>query len=197
MEKKLLITGFDPFGGGNINPSWEAVKLLPEQVGQYQIHKLAIPTIFGAAAEMILTQAQQLHPDVIVSVGLAGGRDAVTPERIAVNIRDARIPDNRGFQPSGDRVVAEGPAAYFSTLPVEKMAEHIRQVGIPATVSNTAGTFVCNDVLYSVLHHFAGTSVQAGFIHVPYLPSQGTPNMELTDIVKALSAAIEALTAEE
>lgn len=195
--KHLLITGFDPFGGGNINPSWEAVKLLPEQVGQYQIHKLAIPTIFGAAAEMILTQAQQLHPDVIVSVGLAGGRDAVTPERIAVNIRDARIPDNRGVQPSGDRVVAEGPAAYFSTLPVEKMAEHIRQVGIPAAVSNTAGTFVCNDVLYSVLHHFAGTSVQAGFIHVPYLPSQGTPNMELTDIVKALSAAIEALTAEE
>ena len=197
MEKKLLITGFDPFGGENINPSWEAVKLLPEQVGQYQIHKLAIPTIFGTAAEMILTQAQQLHPDVIVSVGLAGGRDAVTPERIAVNIRDARIPDNRGVQPSGDRVVAEGPAAYFSTLPVEKMAEHIRQVGIPAAVSNTAGTFVCNDVLYSVLHHFAGTSVQAGFIHVPYLPSQGTPNMELTDIVKALSAAIEALTAEE
>ena len=197
MEKKLLITGFDPFGGGNINPSWEAVKLLPEQVGQYQIHKLAIPTIFGTAAEMILTQAKQLHPDVIVSVGLAGGRDAVTPERIAVNIRDARIPDNRGFQPSGDRVVAEGPAAYFSTLPVEKMAEHIRQVGIPAVVSNTAGTFVCNDVLYSVLHHFAGTSVQAGFIHVPYLPSQGTPNMELKDIVKALSAAIEALTAEE
>ena len=197
MEKKLLITGFDPFGGGSINPSWEAVKLLPEQLGQYRIHKLAIPTIFGTAAEMILAEAQQFRPDVIISVGLAGGRDAVTPERIAVNIRDARIADNRGFQPSGDRVVAEGPAAYFSTLPVEKMAERIRQVGIPAAVSNTAGTFVCNDVLYSVLHHFAGTSVQAGFIHVPYLPSQGTPNMELTDIVKALSAAIEALTAEE
>ena len=193
MEKKLLITGFDPFGGGNINPSWEAVKQLPEQIGQYQIHKLAIPTIFGTAAEMILAEAQQLHPDVIISVGLAGGRDAVTPERIAVNIRDARIADNRGIQPSGDRVVAEGPAAYFSTLPVEQMVEHIRQVGIPAAVSNTAGTFVCNDVLYTLLHHFDGTAVRVGFIHVPYLPSQGTPNMELADIVKALTAAIEAL----
>ena len=194
MEKKLLITGFDPFGGGNINPSWEAVKLLPEQIGQYQIHKLAIPTIFGTAAEMILTQAQQLHPNVIISVGLAGGRDAVTPERIAVNIRDARIPDNQGVQPSGQRVVPEGPAAYFSTLPVEKMVQAIRQAKIPAAVSNTAGTFVCNDVLYTLLHHFDGTATRAGFIHVPYLPTQGTPNMELADIAKALAAAIEALT---
>lgn len=192
-QKKLLITGFDPFGGGNVNPSWEAVKLLPEQVGEYQIHKLAIPTIFGTAAEMILAKAEQLHPDVIISVGLAGGRDAVTPERIAVNIRDARIPDNQGFQPSGDRVAPEGPAAYFSTLPVKRMAQCIRQAGIPATVSNTAGTFVCNDVLYTLLHRFDGTSTRAGFIHVPYLPSQGTPNLPLEDTVKALTAAIEAL----
>ena len=193
MEKKLLITGFDPFGGGKINPSWEAVKLLPERVGEYQIHKLAIPTIFGTAAEMILAQAQQLHPNVIISVGLAGGRDAVTPERIAVNIRDARIADNQGTQPQGDRIVQDGPAAYFSTLPVEQIAERIRKKDIRATVSNTAGTFVCNDVLYTLLHRFDGTAVRVGFIHVPYLPAQGTPNMELTDIVKALTAAIEAL----
>ena len=193
MEKKLLITGFDPFGGGNINPSWEAVKLLPERVGEYQIHKLAIPTIFGTAAEMILAQAQQLHPNVIISVGLAGGRDAVTPERIAVNIRDARIADNQGAQPQGDRIAQDGPAAYFSTLPVEQIAERIRKKDIRATVSNTAGTFVCNDVLYTLLHRFDGTAVRVGFIHVPYLPAQGTPNMELTDIVKALTAAIEAL----
>ena len=195
MEKTLLITGFDPFGGGNVNPSWEAVKLLPEQMGEYKIHKLAIPTIFGTAAEMILAEAQQLHPDVIISVGLAGGRDAVTPERIAVNIRDARIPDNRGFQPRGERVAPEGPAAYFSTLPVERMVENIRQAGIPAAVSNTAGTFVCNDVLYTLLHRFDGTAVRVCFIHVPYLPSQGTPNMELSDTVKALTAAI--LTLDE
>ena len=196
MEKKLLITGFDPFGGNDVNPSWEAVRLLPERVGEYQIHKLAIPTIFGAAAQRILEQARQLQPDVIISVGLAGGRDAVTPERIAVNIRDAKIPDNQGVQPRGDRVVPEGPAAYFSTLPVERMAERIRQEGIPAAVSNTAGTFVCNDVLYTLLHHFENTSVRAGFIHVPYLPAQGAPNMPLEQTVKALTAAIEALTTE-
>lgn len=194
MEKKLLITGFDPFGGGSINPSWEAVAQLPEQVGEYRIYKLAIPTLFETAAQMVLTEAQRLCPDAIISVGLAGGRDAVTPERIAVNIRDARIPDNQGVQPSGQRVVPEGPAAYFSTLPVEKMVQAIRQAKIPAAVSNTAGTFVCNDVLYTLLHHFDGTATRAGFIHVPYLPTQGTPNMELVDIVKALTAAIEALT---
>ena len=192
-QRKLLITGFDPFGGNSVNPSWEAVKLLPEQVGNYTLHKLAIPTIFGTAAQMVLTKAEQLRPDVIISVGLAGGRDAVTPERIAVNIRDARIADNQGFQPKGDRVAQEGAAAYFSTLPVEQMAQAIRQIGIPAAVSNTAGTFVCNDVLYTLLHRFDGTSVRAGFLHVPYLPSQGTPNMPLEDIVKALTAAIEAL----
>ena len=192
-QNKLLITGFDPFGGGNVNPSWEAVKLLPEQVGEYKLYKLAIPTIFETAAERILAEAQQLRPDVIISVGLAGGRDAVTPERIAVNIRDARIPDNRGFQPVGERVVPEGPAAYFSTLPVEQMAQNIRQAGIPAAVSNTAGTFVCNDVLYTLLHRFDGTSTRAGFIHVPYLPAQGSPNLPLEETVKALSAAIEAL----
>ena len=197
MEKKLLITGFDPFGENSINPSWEAVKLLPERIGAYTIYKMGIPTVFGKAAEMVLSCAQELQPDVIISVGLAGGRDAVTPERIAVNIRDARIADNQGFQPSGERIVPEGPAAYFSTLPVEKMAQAIRQTEIPAAVSNTAGTFVCNDVLYTLLHRFDGTSVRAGFIHVPYLPAQGKPNMELSDIVKALTAAIEALTAEE
>lgn len=193
MEKKLLITGFDPFGGENINPSWEAVKLLPEKIGVYTIHKMEIPTVFDVAARQVLDQASQLQPEVILCIGQAGGRDAVTPERIAVNIRDARIADNRGVQPRGDRVVPEGPAAYFSTMPVEKMAEAIRQAGIPAAVSNTAGTFVCNDVLYTLLHHFDKASVRVGFIHVPYLPSQGTPNMELADIAKALTAAIEAL----
>ena len=191
--KRLLITGFDPFGGENVNPSWEAVSRLPEQVGEYVLCKLQIPTMFAEAARRILEQAEVFRPDVIISVGLAGGRDAVTPERISVNIRDARIADNQGFQPKGDRVAQEGAAAYFSTLPVEQMAQAIRQIGIPAAVSNTAGTFVCNDVLYTLLHRFDGTSVRAGFLHVPYLPSQGTPNMPLEDIVKALTAAIEAL----
>ena len=193
MEKKLLITGFDPFDGETINPSWEAVKLLPEKIGAYTICKLEIPTVFGVAAQQVLTEAQQLQPDVILCVGQAGGRGAVTPERVGINMRDAKICDNAGNQPQEQPIVEGAPAAYFATVPCKKMVETITAAGFPAAVSNTAGTFVCNDVLYTLLHHFDGTAVRAGFIHVPYLPSQGTPNMELTDIVKALTAAIEAL----
>jgi pyroglutamyl-peptidase len=152
-----------------------------------------IPTVFGAAAEAVLEEAEKVQPDVILCVGQAGGRDAVTPERIAVNIRDARIADNAGNQPKGAFVVNDGPAAYFATIPVEKMAQAIRDRQIRATVSNSAGAFVCNDVMYSVLHHFAGTSVKAGFIHVPQLPQQGTPSMELETITSGLQAAILAL----
>ena len=193
MEMKLLITGFDPFGGESINPSWEAVKLLPEQVGAYTICKMEIPTVFQVASQQVLEKARQLQPDVILCVGQAGGRNAVTPERVGINLRDAKICDNAGNQPQEQPVVETGPAAYFSTVPCKKMVEAIATAGFPAAVSNTAGTFVCNDVLYTLLHHFDGTAVRTGFIHVPYLPSQGTPNMELTDIVKALTAAIEAL----
>ena len=191
--KKLLITGFDPFGGAAVNPSWLAVERLPEQVGDYTLCKMGIPTVFGAAAEAVLGKAEEFCPDVILCVGQAGGRDAVTPERIAVNIRDARICDNAGNQPRGEFVAPEGPAAYFATVPVEAMAQAIRDAGIRATVSNSAGAFVCNDVLYSLLHHYAGTPVRVGFIHVPYLPEQGTPNMPLPQITAALEAAIRAL----
>ena len=194
MEKKLLITGFDPFGGETINPSWEAVKLLPEKIGGYTIHKMESPTVFGVAAQKVLEKAQELQPEVILCVGQAGGRGAVTPERVAINLWDANICDNAGNQPQEQTIVEGAPTAYFSTGPCKKMVEAIRQAGFPGAVSNTAGTFVCNDVLYTLLHHFDGTAVRAGFIHVPYLPSQGTPNMELADIVKALTAAIEVLT---
>ena len=191
--KNLLITGFDPFGGDTINPSWEAVKQLPEIVGDYVLCKLEIPTVFGLAGEMVLAQAEVFQPDVILCVGQAGGRAAVTPERIAVNIRDARIPDNAGNQPKGTFSVAGGPAAYFSTVPVETMVENIANLGIPATVSNSAGAFVCNDVLYLLLHRFAGTQVHVGFIHIPYLPEQGSPSLPLEDATAALNAAIRAL----
>ena len=190
--KKLLITGFDPFGGEVINPSWEAVKHLPDVVGKYALCKLQIPTVFGAATEAVLEKAAEFQPDVIICVGQAGGRAAVTPERIAVNIRDARIPDNVGNQPKGEFVVKDAPAAYFSTLPVEKMAENIQAKLLPATVSNSAGAFVCNDTLYSLLHHYANTSVGVGFIHIPYLPEQGNPSMPLEQAIAALTAAIEA-----
>ena len=190
--RKLLITGFSPFGGADRNPSWLAVQKLPEQIGDFELCKLEIPTVFGEAAASVLAKAAEFSPDVILCVGVAGGRDAVTPERIAVNIRDAKIPDNTGSQPRGEFVAPEGPAAYFATVPVEKMAQAIRDAGIPAAVSNSAGTYVCNDVMYSLLHHFAETSVKTGFIHVPQLPEQGAPSMELEQITQALIAAIEA-----
>ena len=191
--KRLLITGFDPFGGEKINPAWEAVRLLPEMIGDYMLCKLEIPTVFGLAAQRVMEKAEEVKPQVILCVGQAGGRSAVTPERIGVNIRDARIPDNAGNQPRGNFCVPEGPAAYFATVPVMAMEEAIRSAGLPATVSNSAGAFVCNDVLYTLLHRYAGTDVKVGFIHVPYLPEQGTPNLPLADTVKALIAAIEAI----
>lgn len=191
--KTLLITGFDPFGGHGLNPSWQAVRQLPDQAGGYMLCKLGIPTVFGLAAETVLSAAEKCHPDVILCVGLAAGRDAVTPERIAVNIRDARIPDNAGNQPQGAYVAPDGPAAYFSTLPVEAMAQAIRNVQIPASVSNSAGAFVCNDTLYALLHHFAGTSTRVGFIHIPNIPEQGQPSLPLEASIRALTAAIEAL----
>ena len=155
--------------------------------------KLEIPTIFGLAGEKVLAQAEIFQPDVILCVGQAGGRAAVTPERIAVNIRDAKIPDNAGNQPVGQFSVPGGLAAYFATVPVLEMAERIGCLGIPATVSNSAGAFVCNDVLYTLLHRFANTQVQVGFIHIPYLPQQGNPSLPLENAVAALMAAIEVL----
>ena len=189
--KTLLITGFDPFGGATVNPSLLAVRALPGRVGDMAIHKMEIPTVFGEAARMVKENAAVLQPDVILCVGQAGGRDAVTPERIAVNIRDAWIADNAGNQPRGEFVEPHGPAAYFATVPVEKMAQAITEAGILSTVSNSAGAFVCNDVMYSLLHRFAGTQTKVGFIHVPFIPEQGSPSMELEQITRALTAAIE------
>ena len=190
--KKLLITGFDPFGGAQINPSWQAVQRLPAEIGTFAVRKLEIPTVFALATQRVLQEAAAFAPDVILCVGQAGGRAAVTPERIGVNIRDARISDNAGNQPRGEFVAPDGPAAYFSTVPVEKMVQAIEASGIKSTVSNSAGAFVCNDTLYGILHHFAGTRVRCGFIHVPYIPQQGNPSMELEQIVSGLAAAIAA-----
>lgn len=192
--KKLLITGFDPFDGAQINPAWAAVEKLPNTVGDYVLCKLQISTIFGQAAQAVIAAAEKIGAEVILCVGLAGGRDAVTPERIAVNVRDARIADNAGYRPRGERIVADGPAAYFSTVAVEEMARAARDAFCPAAVSNSAGTFVCNDTLYSLLHHFSRTNVKVGFIHVPYLPEQGTPSMPLAQTVRALQAMIAVCT---
>lgn len=192
MEKRLLITGFDAFGGSEENPSWLAVAQLPEHIGDFALKKAMLPTIYGKAARVVLDIAKDFKPDVILCIGVAAGRDAVTPERFAVNIRDARIADNEGNHLSGDPVIAGGPAAYFATVPVAAMAQAIRDAGIPGAVSNTAGTFVCNDTLYTLLHHYSGSNTRIGFIHVPALPQLCERSLPLSDTVTALIAAISA-----
>ena len=194
--KHLLITGFDPFGGETVNPSWEAVCRLPDNIGGYRLTKLQIPTVFSAAAYTVLAAARADTPDVILCIGQAGGRDAVTPERIAVNVASAAIPDNAWNRPVEAPILPGGPDGIFSTVPVAAMAEAIVGAGLPGKISNTAGTFVCNDTLYRLLTHFAGTGTRVGFIHVPHLPDQaknGGPSMELDAIIAALTAAIGAL----
>ena len=194
--KHLIITGFDPFGGESINPAWEAVKLLPDAIGSYRLTKLEIPTVFETAAQTVLEAARLDPPDVILCIGQAGGRNAVTPERIAVNLMDAGIPDNAGNQPREIPCVPGGADGIFATVPVTAMASSIREAGLPGQVSLSAGSFVCNDTLYRLLHHYAGTGVRVGFLHVPFLPQQArenTPSMELSDMVRSLRAAIAAL----
>ena len=194
--KKLLITGFDPFGGADRNPSREAVMALPDVIGDYTLFKLEIPTVFGLAAETVLRAAADLRPDAILCVGQAGGRANITPEVVAINLRDASIPDNHGNQPRNTPVAENAPAAYFSTLPVRAMAEAVKAVGVPCALSYSAGVFVCNDLLYTLLHHYDGTDVRVGFIHIPYLPEQageGVPFLPLDEAVKGLTAAIAVL----
>lgn len=193
--KKLLIAGFDPFGGESINPAWEAVRLLPDVIRDFELVKLEIPTVFGAAAQVVIDKAEEIHPDAIISVGQAGGRAAVTPEMVGINLRYASIPDNMGALPCDIPIAEGGPAAYFSTLPVRAMAKAICDAGLPGAVSYSAGSFVCNDVLYSLLHRFDGTAVRTGFIHVPFLPEQTAdkPSLPLEQTAAALRAAIEAI----
>lgn len=197
---EILVTGFDPFGGETVNPAQEAVLLLPDRIGDKVIHKLVVPTVFEAAGEKAIEAMEQLKVNAVICVGQAGGRRAVTPERVAINMKDARIADNAGAVPQEEPVVPGGPDAYFSTLPVKKMAEAITATGIPGQVSNSTGTFVCNDLHYRVLHHAAQhmSHTRCCFIHVPYIPSQvtdkpGVFSMELEKIVLALKAAIEAI----
>ena len=197
--KQLLITGFDPFGGESVNPAWEAVKSLPDEIGTWTLTKLQIPTVFGEAANTVLktVDAMPTAPDVILCIGQAGGRAAVTPEFVAINYRHASIADNAGTLISESPILADAPAAYFATVPVQRMTAAITDAGIRAQTSYSAGTFVCNDVLYLLLHRFSSGQTQVGFIHVPFLPEQvrdtRTPSLPLDDTVRALTAAIGAL----
>ncbi|MBS1005490.1 pyroglutamyl-peptidase I [Levilactobacillus brevis] len=197
---KLLITGFDPFGGEKTNPAIEVVKRLPAAIAGATVVPLEIPTVFGTCAEVVRQAIITERPDVVLSVGQADGRSALTPERIAINLDDGRIPDNAGFQPVDQPIQPNGPAAYFTQLPVKAMAQAIRQAGLPSHVSTTAGTYVCNHIMYEVQHLRATEfpQLQAGFIHIPFLPEQvvqrsGVPSLSLTDDVRGLTAAIRAI----
>lgn len=190
--KKLLITGFEPFGGEKINPSWEAVHRLPEVVGEYTLIKMRIPVVFGEAADAVWAEAERISPDVILCIGQAGGRAEITPELVGINLRNADIPDNKGNQPKDESIIKDGNTAFFTTLPVRKMAEAINASGIPSKVSYSAGAYVCNDLLYTLLSTFDGTKTRVGFIHIPYCTDQGKePSMELNTVIKGLIVAIE------
>jgi pyroglutamyl-peptidase len=201
---KILITGFDPFGGESINPAWEAVKLIPSNIENIEVVKLQIPTVFKKATEVLLAGAEEHKPDAIICVGQAGGRYDITIERVAINLDDARITDNEGNQPIDEKVHSDGENAYFTNLPIKAMVEGIRSEKIPASISNTAGTFVCNHIMYSVLYHINKFSVakKGGFIHVPFIPEQvidkkNTPCMDIVSIAKGLKAAVLAVGKNE
>ena len=188
--KKLLISGFEPFGGEKINPSWEAVECLPSEINGYALTKLLLPVTFGAV-DILISAAELVAPDVIICIGQAGGRAEITPELVAINLRHASIPDNCGNQPKDEAIIPGGAAAYFSTLPVRRMADAISALGIPSSVSYSAGTYVCNETLYTLLSRFDGTAIRVGFIHIPYSKEQNKePCMDMRDIVKGLIAAL-------
>ena len=197
---KILVTGFDPFGGEKVNPALEAVKSLPSEIHGAEVHWVAIPTVFYKAAEVLETAIVRFQPDAVLCIGQAGGRASLTPERVAINQDDARIPDNQGNQPIDTPIRLNGQAAYFSTLPIKAMVQAIKEEGLPATVSNTAGTFVCNHLMYQALYlaDKKFPNMRAGFMHIPYMTEQvinkpNTASMNLTDIVRGIEAAIGAI----
>lgn len=197
---KILITGFDPFGGESINPALEAVKMLPDFIENTEIIKVEIPTVFRKSLIVLEEAIKKYNPDVVISVGQASGRSTIMPERVAINIDDARIKDNEGNQPIDEAIYIDGEPAYFSNLPIKAMVEEMKNDGIPAAVSNTAGTFVCNHVMYGLLYlvNTKYKNIRAGFIHVPCVPSQvidkvGVPSMSTIDITKGLESSIKAV----
>lgn len=201
---KILVTGFDPFGGEKINPALETIKRLPDTILGSQIIKLEIPTVVGKSLAKIKEAVEKENPDVVLSIGQAGGRSEITVERVGINIDDCRIPDNEGNQPIDEPVVKGGPAAYFVTVPIKAIVENIKAHNIPASISNTAGTFICNHVCYGVAHLVAqrtaaGKPMKSGFIHIPFLPEQVigkpalTPSMSLETIVSGITHALEAI----
>ena len=194
---RILLTGFDPFGGESINPSWEAVRALHgRRVGGHQIVARQLPTEFADSLRVLKAAMRELKPAIMLGVGQAGGRAQLSLERVAINLQDARIPDNTGAQPIDEPVIIGAPAAYFSTLPLKTMLAALQDAGLPAALSHSAGTYVCNHIAYAMLHFAAKTrSVRAGFIHIPYLPVQAAQrrdaaSMAQADVQRALLIAL-------
>lgn len=192
---RVLLTGFAPFGGSVVNPSWQAVSLVAaDPPPGLTVTTARLSCVFGTALEELRAAVEESHPEVVVCVGEAGGRTGITVERVAINVNDARIPDNAGQQPVDGPVVEGGPAAYFSTLPVKACVAAVRAAGIPAAVSQTAGTFVCNHVFYGLAHLIATErpALRGGFVHVPYAPEQvvdrAEPSLPAATIAEALRA---------
>ena len=197
---KILITGFDPFGGESVNPAYEAVKQLPDTIAGAQLIKLEIPTVFAKSIQVVKEAVKTNHPDIVINVGQAGGRACVTVEKVAINLAEARIPDNAGDEPHDEPLETDGPDAYFSTLPVTKMVRNVKAHGLPCEISYSAGTYVCNSIMYRILHLAAKEypEMKAGFIHVPYSCEQTAKkngcvaSMPLETIAKSLEYAIAA-----
>lgn len=197
---KILLTAFEPFGGDTVNPAQEAVALVADTVAGAQIVKIDVPVVFGKAIETVRAAMEREQPDAVLCIGQAGGRIGLTPERVAINCDDGRIPDNEGNQPVDQPVMADGAPAYFATLPVKAMVNAIKAAGVPASLSNTAGTFVCNHLMYGVLYHIAKSypAMRGGFMHVPFLHEQvanrpNTPSLSKADIVVGIEAALKAI----
>lgn len=197
---KLLLTAFDPFGGEKINPALEAVKLVKDKIGDVEVVKQEVPTVFVKSVNTVKEAIEKEKPDVVLCIGQAGGRFDLTPEKVAINYDDARIKDNEGNQPLNQPIFEDGDTAYFSTLPVKAMVEEIKKAGIPASVSYTAGTFVCNHLMYGVLYTLNKyyPEIKGGFMHVPFITEQvmdkrNMPSLTLNQIVTGIEAAIKAI----
>lgn len=195
----VLLTGFEPFDKDAINPSWEAVRALDGwRLEGATVHARRISCVFGAALRELDAAIDELRPQLVIGVGQAGGRSEITPERVAINVDDGRICDNAGCQPIDEPVVAGAPVGYFSSLPIKAIVRDLRAAGIPAAVSNSAGTFVCNHLFFGLMHRIATRPVhgmRGGFIHIPYLPEQatrlpGAPSMSLDAVIAALRIAV-------
>ncbi len=197
MTLKVLITGFDPFGKEKINPALESIKKLDDEIAGAEIVKLELPTVFKKSIEILEKALEKARPDIVICVGQAGGRDKISIERVAINVNDARIPDNEGNQPIDEPIFIDGDTAYFSKLPIKSIVKELRENKIPAEISNTAGTYVCNHIMYALLYNINKKYpyMKGGFIHIPFIPEQVTykkgPSMSLDYIVKGLNIIIK------